>query len=234
MSHIDIPPAELDALSAEQVLEWTFNRFGDRVALAASFGVEDVALIHMASSIRSNVRVFCLDTGRLHQQTYDLMDRIRNRYGISIEIMMPNTADVETMVHQHGINLFYDSVELRRRCCDVRKIRPLRRVLSKLDAWVTGIRRDQNVSRAGIVKLHLDHANGGLIKANPLADWTSERVWEFVKENNIPYNPLHDNGFPSIGCEPCTRPIEAGDESRSGRWWWESAEMRECGLHAGE
>jgi len=234
MSYIDIPTTELDAYSADQVLEWTLNQFGDRCAIASSFGVEDVALIHMAAAIKPNVRVFCLDTGRLHQQTYDLMDRIRNRYGVSIEVMMPNSTDVETMVHQHGVNLFYDSIELRKRCCDVRKVRPLRRILSNLDAWVTGIRRAQNVSRASIPKLQVDHANGGLVKANPLAEWSAEQVWDYVRENKIPYNPLHDNGFPSIGCEPCTRPVEDGDDARSGRWWWEHAEMRECGLHTGE
>jgi thioredoxin-dependent adenylylsulfate APS reductase len=185
----------------------------------------------MAASITPKVRVFSLDTGRLPQETYDLMDRVRNRYGIKIETLFPDAAEVEKMVTNHGINLFYDSVEKRRLCCGVRKVKPLRRILSSLDAWVVGLRRDQNVTRTEIRKVGIDHANYGIVKLSPLADWSGEQVWDYVRENKVPYNALHDRGFPSIGCEPCSRSVEAGEDPRSGRWWWENSETKECGLH---
>ena len=231
MSQLEIPADRLETATAQEVLEWALPRFGDRIAIASSFGVEDVTLIDIAAQIRSTVRVFCLDTGRLHQQTYDLMDRIRNRYGLTIEVLYPSTPDLESMVREHGINLFYDSIENRRRCCDVRKVQPLRRVLSTLDAWVTGLRREQNVSRANIAKVEVDHANGGLLKINPLADWSHDQLWAHIRDHSVPYNTLHDEDYPSISCEPCTRPVQTDEDPRSGRWWWESAETRECGLH---
>jgi phosphoadenosine phosphosulfate reductase len=224
----------LEGASPQEVLRWALKRFGDKIAIASSFGVEDVALIDMASEIRADFRIFCLDTGRLHQQTYDTMDRIRNRYGVRVEVLFPNAAEVEAMVTDSGLNLFYDSVGNRKQCCDVRKVRPLRRVLSKLDAWITGIRREQNVTRAGIPKISIDHANGGLVKVNPLAAWSVEDVWTYVRERKVPYNPLHDGGYPSIGCEPCTRPVQGDEGIRSGRWWWEDPDTRECGLHLKE
>lgn len=165
---------QLEGASPQEALRWALKRFGNKIAIASSFGVEDVALIDMASEIRPDFRVFCLDTGRLHQQTYDTMDRIRNRYDVRIEVLFPNAAEVESMVTDCGLNLFYDSVDNRKRCCDVRKVRPLRRILSELDAWITGIRREQNVTRAGIPKVSVDHANGGIVKINPLAAWSVE------------------------------------------------------------
>jgi phosphoadenosine phosphosulfate reductase len=175
--------------------------------------------------------VFSLDTGRLHQETYDLMDRIRNRYGLKIETLFPDAGEVERMVTNHGINLFYDSVEKRRLCCGTRKVNSLRRILSSLDAWVVGLRRDQNVTRAGVQKVTIDHANNGIVKISPLVDWSSEQVWDYVREHKVPYNNLHDRGFPSIGCEPCTRPVASGEDPRAGRWWWENPDTKECGLH---
>ncbi|HIA03681.1 MAG TPA: phosphoadenylyl-sulfate reductase [Myxococcales bacterium] len=227
----EIPAGGFENESPQDCLKWAFEKFGQRIALASSFGIEDVVLIDMAMSITSKVRVFTLDTGRLHQESYDLMDRIRNRYGIKIETMFPDAAEVENMVTNHGINLFYDSVEKRRLCCGVRKIKPLRRILSSLDAWVVGLRRDQNVTRTSIRKVSIDHANYGIVKISPLADWTNDQVREYQQENKVPYNKLHDQGFPSIGCEPCTRPIESGDDPRAGRWWWENSDIKECGLH---
>ncbi len=225
------PASPQDAVSPQDVLSWALERFGDRIVVASSFGVEDVALIDMAAAIRPDVRVFMLDTGRLHQATYDVMDRIRNRYQLRIEVMFPDAPRVEAMVREHGINLFYDSPESRRRCCLARKVEPLKRMLTTVDAWVTGLRRDQGVTRGQVAHVELDHANNSIVKVNPLADWTSEQVWDYVKANRVPYNALHDGGFPSIGCEPCTRPVKPGEDARSGRWWWENPDTRECGLH---
>ena len=226
-----LPDTSFEDASPQDVLAWALGRFGARIAVASSFGLEDVTLIDMAAAIRPDVRVFCLDTGRLHQETYDVMDRIRNRYELRIEVLYPDASQAEEMVQSLGVNLFYDSVQNRMRCCDVRKVRPLRRVLSTLDAWITGLRRDQNVTRANIPKVAIDDANGGLVKVCPLADWTQADVWAYVREHRVPYNSLHDQGYPSIGCLPCTRPVKAGEDPRAGRWWWENPETKECGLH---
>lgn len=227
----ELPGHAFEGASPSEVLSWALQRFGDRIAIASSFGVEDVALIDMAVAVKPDVRVFTLDTGRLHQETYDLMDRIRSRYDLRIQVLYPDAAEAEQMVTSLGINLFYDSVANRMKCCEVRKVRPLRRVLGTLDAWVTGLRRDQNVTRANVPKVAIDDANGGLVKVSPLAGWTHEDVWGYVREHRVPYNGLHDQGYPSIGCAPCTRPVKPGEDLRAGRWWWENPETRECGLH---
>ena len=227
----ELPAGHLEGSSVEEVLEWAFDRFGSEIALGSSFGLEDVALIHMATTVRSDLRIFTLDTGRLHQATYDVMDRIRNRYGVEIEVLFPQSARVEAMVRTKGVNLFYDSVENRRQCCFVRKVEPLKRYLAKLNAWITGLRRDQNVTRSLLQTVEIDAANGGIAKINPLADWSFEKVLQYVKDHRVPYSSLHDEGYPSVGCEPCTRAIKTGDDPRSGRWWWETTEARECGLH---
>jgi thioredoxin-dependent adenylylsulfate APS reductase len=174
--------------------------------------------------------VFTIDTGRLPQETYNVMDHVREKYGIPIEVYFPRAEDVEEMVRKHGLNLFYKSVELRILCCHVRKVEPLKRALSGLDAWITGLRREQAPTRAVIKKVEVDHVNGGIIKINPLADWTSQQVWEYIREKGVPYNALYDHGYLSIGCAPCTRPIKQGEDPRSGRWWWEKG-IKECGLH---
>lgn len=227
----DIPAGGFEDATPHNILRWAFERFGDQLAIASSFGVEDVALIDMAVEINPDVRVFTLDTGRLHQATYDIMDRVRNRYDLKLQVMFPQSATVEEMVQDAGVNLFYDSRGNRKRCCGIRKVEPLRRALTGLSAWVTGLRRDQNVTRTQIPIVESDVAHGGIAKINPLATWSDTQVWEYVKENRVPYNKLHDGGFPSIGCEPCTRPVAPGEDPRSGRWWWENAETRECGLH---
>jgi phosphoadenosine phosphosulfate reductase len=159
------------------------------------------------------------------------MDAIRKRYGIQIEVFFPDAVSVEGMVRRHGLNLFYDGIELRKLCCEIRKVEPLKRALEGLAAWMTGLRREQSVTRTSLDKIQIDHAHGGIYKINPLADWTEERVWDYIRQNNLPYNRLHDRGYPSIGCAPCTRAVHAGEEARAGRWWWEHPETRECGLH---
>ncbi|MDD2278638.1 MAG: phosphoadenylyl-sulfate reductase [Bacteroidales bacterium] len=204
--------------------------FGNKIALSTSLGIEDQVLTQMLIAINKEAEIFTLDTGRLFPETYDLIERTCSKYGINIKIFFPNHADVEEMVNKKGINLFYHSVANRKECCDIRKIRPLKRAFAGLDAWICGLRRDQSITRADMQLVEWDEANG-LIKINPLIDWSEEDVWEYARENNVPYNILHDKGFPSIGCQPCTRAIEPGEDVRAGRWWWENPETKECGLH---
>ncbi|MEE8423610.1 MAG: phosphoadenylyl-sulfate reductase [Thermodesulfobacteriota bacterium] len=221
---------DLQSKSPQEVLEWALNEFHPNIALAWS-GAEDIAVADMMIKINPKARIFTLDTGRLNPETYDLIDRVRDKYGIDIEVMFPSSAEVEEMVHSKGMNLFYKSVENRKLCCSVRKVKPLKRILSSLDAWVTGLRRDQAVTRTALNKVEIDDAFGGIIKVNPIADWSHEDVWDYIRKNDVPYNALHDNGYPSIGCAPCTRAVKAGEDIRAGRWWWESPDTKECGLH---
>jgi phosphoadenosine phosphosulfate reductase len=171
-----------------------------------------------------------LDTGRLPQETYDVIEETREKYNIEIKVMFPDLKQVEQMVNENGPNLFYESIENRKLCCRIRKVEPLKRALSELDAWICGLRAEQSPTRQKLDKVEWDE-NFNLIKINPLADWTQNQVWQYIKENNVPYNELHDKGYPSIGCAPCTRPIEPGENIRAGRWWWENPEHKECGLH---
>jgi thioredoxin-dependent adenylylsulfate APS reductase len=222
---------ELDDKDPQDVIAWGLQHFGRRLAICTSFQTDGMAILDMAWRIDPSVRVFCVDSGRLHQQTYDLMDRVRERYGIPIEIYYPDAGQLEKFVHAEGINPFYRAVPLRLRCCEIRKVTPLTKVLEGLDAWVTGLRRDQWASRANIRKVEIDHDHGGLIKINPLADWTEEEVWEYIREHDVPYNALYDEGYTSIGCAPCTRPTKVGEDARAGRWWWEKNAPKECGIH---
>ena len=226
-----IERGELESKTAEEVVRWAIEQFGDRVALASSFGAEDVALIHMLAQVTPKPRIFTLDTGRLNQETYDVMDTIRETYHVVIEIMFPKTEAVEQMVREKGLNLFYQSIENRKLCCGIRKVEPLNRALATCDAWITGLRRDQVVTRASVKKVDVDADHGGIVKINPLADWTWEQTMDYVKKHKVPYNVLHDQGYPSIGCAPCTRAIKPGEDFRAGRWWWERPEQKECGLH---
>jgi phosphoadenosine phosphosulfate reductase len=224
--------AAVNALSTSDLLAWAFARFHPRLALACSFQAEESVLIDLIHRLRgADFRLFTLDTGRLNQETYDCMDAIRARYGVEIEVFFPDYKQVEGMVRQHGLNLFYDSIEQRKLCCAVRKVEPLKRALSGLDAWMTGLRREQAVTRTQAQKVEIDHDHGGIVKLNPLADWTERQIWDYIREHKLPYNRLHDRGYPSIGCAPCTRAVQAGEDSRAGRWWWENPETRECGLH---
>lgn len=220
----------LESGTAEDVLKWAFEKFGNRVAIASSFGAEDVVLIDLAVKIEPLVRVFTLDTGRLHQETYDVMDAIRERYGIAIETCFPDKERIKELTEKHGWNLFYKSIDLRKLCCTVRKVEPLQAKLKELDAWVCGLRQEQSVTRTAVKKVEFDQCNN-LAKLNPLASWTTEDVWEYIRKNNVPYNKLHDKGFPSIGCGPCTREVGPDQDIRAGRWWWEDPDKKECGLH---
>ncbi len=229
---IDEKNREFEGKSPQAVLEWALEKFHPRLALSSSFGVEDVALIDMMWRIDPSSRVFTLETLRLHTETYTVIDQIKMRYGVDVEAYYPDMDQVAGMVKEHGFNLFYKSEEFRKLCCGIRKMEPLGRALGSLDAWVSGLRRDQAVTRVDIGKVELDAAHGNRIKINPLAEWSSDRVWAYVHENKVPYNELHDNGFPSIGCAPCTRPVSPDEDPRAGRWWWESdPNSKECGLH---
>jgi len=223
---------KMESKSAPEILKWGFEKFGDKMVLASSFGAEDVILIDMMCKINRNLtRVFTLDTGRLNQETYDLIDKIRKKYEIIVDVYFPNASDIEKMVATKGMNLMYDSIENRKLCCNLRKIEPLKRALKQFDCWITGLRREQTVTRNKILKIEFDSLNNNIIKLNPLADWTNDEIWKYIHENEIPYNELHDKGYPSIGCEPCTRAIKKGEDPRAGRWWWENDVHKECGLH---
>jgi phosphoadenosine phosphosulfate reductase len=223
---------EMEDKSATEVLKWAINAYAPKIALASSFGAEDVILIDMMVKInKEKAKIFTLDTGRLNQETYDVMDAIRKKYDIQIEVYFPEQRETEEMVKIKGMNLMYESVENRKLCCEIRKVHPLNRALSKLDGWITGLRREQAITRANIYKLEIDSSHGNIAKINPLADWTNEMIWDYIHKNNVPYNKLHDSGYPSIGCEPCTRAVHRGEDPRAGRWWWENATQKECGLH---
>ena len=213
-----------------ELLTWILNEYGNKVALSSSMGAEDQVLTDMVLKIKPDARIFTLDTGRLFPETYDLIDRTNKKYNTRIEVMFPDYKQVEEMVNSKGINLFYDSVENRKLCCGIRKIEPLKRMFSTLDAWICGLRAGQAITRQNIHVVEWDD-NNGLLKFNPLAAWSESDVWYYIKEHKVPYNPLHDKGYPSIGCLPCTRAIESWEDVRAGRWWWENPESKECGLH---
>ena len=198
---------------------------------ANSLGAEDMVLTDLIARHQPDIAMFSLDTGRLPQETYDLMQEVRKRYAVPLKVYFPDSALVEAYVSQNGVNGFYDSVDNRKVCCHMRKVEPLKRALAGKKAWITGMRHDQAVTR-GSLEVESFDADHGLQKFNPLLGWTNAEVWEYLKQNDVPYNKLHDKFYPSIGCAPCTRPVTPGEDIRSGRWWWESAEGKECGLHA--
>ncbi|MBW8077154.1 MAG: phosphoadenylyl-sulfate reductase [Gallionella sp.] len=200
------------------------------VTFANSLGAEDMVLTDLIARFQSDIEMFSLDTGRLPQETYDLMQAVRERYSVPLHIYFPESSQVESYVAQSGVNGFYDSVENRKECCRIRKVQPLKRALVGKKAWLTGMRRDQAVTRGSLAVSSFD-ADHGLQKFNPLLDWTNAEVWEYLKQNDVPYNKLHDRFYPSIGCAPCTRSVTPGEDIRSGRWWWENPENKECGLH---
>ncbi|MGD8176618.1 phosphoadenylyl-sulfate reductase [Marinimicrobium sp. ARAG 43.8] len=232
LNTVDID-AELQHASPQKILQFALGEF-DNIAVSFS-GAEDVVLVHMAHQIRPDIQVFCLDTGRLHPETYRFIERVREHYGIDIDVLSPDGEAVRELVRNKGLFSFYE--DGHQECCGVRKIGPLRNKLLQVDAWVTGQRKDQSPgTRMGIPVIQDDKlfARPGdrLVKFNPLANWSSQQVWDYIRAMEIPYNELHDRGFVSIGCEPCTRPIGPGQHEREGRWWWEEATKKECGLHA--
>ncbi len=203
------------------------------VTFANSLGAEDMVLTDIIAKFHPEISMFSLDTGRLPQETYDLMQAVREYYSLPLQVYFPEHVQVEQLVQRIGMNGFYDSVENRKGCCHVRKVVPLNRALSGKKAWITGMRRDQAVTRGGLEVSSFD-ADHGMQKINPLLDWSNAEVWEYIKQNDVPYNKLHDRFYPSIGCAPCTRSVTPGEDIRSGRWWWENPENKECGLHVGK
>ena len=223
---------EFEKSSAVALLQWALKNFSPGIALASSFGAEDAVLIDILVKLDPKVRIFTLDTGRLNEETYEVMDKIRRKYGIEIHSYFPENTSVEKLEKEKGFYSFRESVENRKECCAIRKVEPLNRALKGLSAWVTGLRRSQSVTRGDVPKIEADVTHAGILKINPLADWSQEDVWNYIKKNSVPYNRLHDLGYPSIGCEPCTRAVKPGEDIRAGRWWWENAEHKECGIHS--
>ena len=221
---------DLEGVDAEAVLAWTFERF-PRVAVVASFQAESVVLIDMASRLRPGVDVITLDTGRLPQETHDLIDRVRSRFPVTLNVVSPDPTELAEMSRTHGVNLFYLSPELRHTCCDVRKTRPLARALAGYDAWVTGLRREQSAIRRATPVVSRDEGHGGIVKVAPLVGWRREDVWAHVRARDLPSHALYASGYTSIGCAPCTRATRPGEDERAGRWWWEGDSIKECGLH---
>lgn len=230
-SEIDELNRRFEGAEPREIVRWAVGTFGRRVVLASSFGPEDMALVDILARAAPAPRIIFLDTGRLHQETYDVMSLARAKYGVDFEVYCPDTKAVEDLVTAKGPNSFFDSIEDRKECCRIRKVEPLARALSTADAWITGLRRGQSVTRSDLHTFETDEAHGGILKINPLIDWSEEDVWAYIRANGVPYNALHDRGFPSIGCAPCTRAVESGEDTRAGRWWWESPDTRECGLH---
>jgi phosphoadenosine phosphosulfate reductase len=213
-----------------EVLSFFAAKYQDKIVFSTSFGAEDQVLTDLVYNMDSRVNIFTLDTGRLFQETYDLMHITEKKYGIKIRLYFPDAGRVEEMVKEKGINLFYESVDNRKLCCHIRKIEPLKRALEGMKVWISGVRKEQSVTRQDFELVEWDESFG-IIKLAPLIDWTESQVWEYIKTKKIPYNELHDKGFPSIGCLPCTRTVTPGGSLRSGRWWWELPENKECGLH---
>lgn len=230
----EISTGAWEALPAEEILTRAVEYFHPRLALSCSFGnPAGMVLLHLLKRIEPAARIFTIDTGRLPQESYDLLDRVREHYETEIEVLLPDPQPIQEMVQRHGVNLFYDSLEKRRLCCKLRKVEPNLRYLAGLDACITGLSRDQGITRAKTRKAEIAE-DGRLVKLSPLADWDRDRVMRFVREHGVPINRLHQRGYASVGCAPCTRAVPAGAPARSGRWWWEQEETRECGLHPGQ
>jgi len=233
-------PVELEGKSPQEIIEWSLKTFGENLVQITGMGAEGMVIMDMYVKLCNKLgytpKIFTIDTGRLPEETYELIERANEKYKIKINIVFPNNKLVEEMVNKYGPNLFYKSIELRKLCCKVRKLEPLNRILKNVSAWLSGLRRGQSVTRKDTKNFELeereiDGQKKTILKINPLAYWTEEMVWEYLRENNVPYNSLHDKGYPSIGCEPCTRAVKEGEDPRSGRWWWETPEKRECGIH---
>jgi phosphoadenosine phosphosulfate reductase len=216
----------------QALLAWALEEFAPRIAISTAFQVDGSVLVDLAYELDPEVRIFSVDTGRLPAETHEFIDTLRNRYpGLRLEVLEPGSAHVARMVSRHGLDLFRNSVENRLLCCNIRKVQPLTRQLAELDAWITGLRRDQWATRTNIRKVEIDHDHGAIVKLNPLAEWTSQDVWDYIGERELPVHPLYARGYTSIGCAPCTRAVDEGEPERAGRWWWESNAPKECGMH---
>ena len=221
------PPAEVAA--------WALQRFGNRLSIASSFSVEDCVIIDLAmKAAPAEVQVFALDTGRLPDETYLTAERVRMKYGLEIAWFFPERAAVEKLIRSKGLYSFRDSLDDRHECCGIRKVEPLARALADRDAWMTGLRNEQSVTRTDTPAVEIDDKHGGIVKLNPIVRWSAADVRAYADEHKVPIHPLHDRGYPSIGCAPCTRAVKPGEHARAGRWWWEDPENKECGIHIGD
>jgi phosphoadenosine phosphosulfate reductase len=220
-------PTKID--TSLQILRDAVRDYGN-VVYSNSLGAESMVLTDLIWSHVPEIGIFTLDTGRLHEETYNLIERLERRYQKRMQVYVPDPKSIEAYVQANGINGFYNSVEQRQSCCHIRKIEPFRRAIAGARAWVTGVRHEQSASRAQAKPVEVDAGNGGIMKVSPILEWTHDDVWNYIRAKKLPYNPLHDKGYPSIGCAPCTRAVEPGADSRSGRWWWESSDLKECGL----
>ena len=219
------------AATPPEILKIGIEAAGGPVKLACSFSVEDVVIIDMASELGLPLGIFALDTGRLNEETYEVADAIVERYRVRIDWYFPQHGAVEKLLREKGLFSFRESLPNRHECCHIRKVEPLSRALKGLSGWITGLRREQGVTRTDLLPIEIDTLNSGILKINPLLDWTEAQVWEYADAKRLPTNRLHRQGYPSIGCAPCTRPVAPGEHPRSGRWWWENPENKECGLH---
>ncbi len=226
----NLPHIPSDA-TPQEILKIGIGAAQGKVSLACSFSLEDAVIIDMAKESGLTFGIFALDTGRLHEETYEVAEAIVERYRVPIDWYFPNRESVERMLREKGPYSFRESLANRHECCHIRKVEPLGRALKGLAGWITGLRREQSVTRSGITPIEVDEANGGILKINPLLEWSSEQVQEYARERRVPAHRLHSQGYPSIGCAPCTRPVAPGEHPRSGRWWWENPEHKECGLH---
>lgn len=225
-----VPQLAADA-GAEQIIAVGIGAATGPVTLACSFSVEDVVLIDILHKVAPEVRVFALDTGRLNEETYEVAEALLERYGLAIDWYFPERQAVEQLERDKGLFSFRASLENRHECCRIRKVEPLRRALAGKGGWITGLRRAQSVTRTELAPIEVDRGNGGLLKINPLLSWSDDQIWAYADEHRLPVNRLHRQGYPSIGCAPCTRPVREGEHPRAGRWWWENPEHKECGLH---
>ncbi len=230
MRIIDELNEKLKNSSTQEIIEFFINEYKEKIALASSLGAEDQVLTDMIFKTDNTARVFTLDTGRLNPETYDVMDATNLKYSVKLEVYFPKSQEVQNLYATQGVNGHYESIENRKRCCNIRKIEPLKRALEGLEVWITGLRSAQSITREEMKLVEWDEGFN-LIKVNPLINWCEKEVWDYIKTNHVPYNKLHDQGFPSIGCAPCTRAIKDGEDVRAGRWWWENPEHKECGLH---
>jgi len=221
---------QFERTSPEEVLRFFLAEYQGKIALSSSLSIEDQVLTDLIVKIDKTTKIFTLDTGRLFPETYSLIEKTNMLYGIKLDVFFPDYQEVEKLVKNEGINLFYNGIEQRKSCCRVRKLEPLKRAFKGLDVWICGLRREQSITRQDVQLVEWDEANQ-LIKLNPLINFTEEEVWAYIKEYSVPFNKLHKQGFPSIGCQPCTRAVLPGEDIRSGRWWWEDPEHKECGLH---
>jgi len=232
VSEIEEAARRLRNAPPPDVVKWAMERYRRELVIASSFSIEDCVIIHMAiQAARADVRVFAIDTGRLPDETYLTAERVRMKYGVEIEWFFPDRAAVEQLIRQKGLYSFRDSLDERHECCGIRKVEPLSRALAGRQAWMTGLRNEQSVTRTDTPEVEIDRAHGDIAKVSPLVRWTMGDVRAYAQEHRVPIHPMHDRGYPSIGCAPCTRAIKPGEHPRAGRWWWEDPENKECGLH---